>query len=239
MHESQDDRQPSPGTPPGAQAPVSFDRHAGTYDQLHADSIKASGESTVYFAEYKLQCLERLRAREPILDFGCGIGNLTEQLVKRFVGVHGYDPSSESLRIAKDRAPSATFQHVLSEVPDGTFQTAVLAGVLHHVPPANRTALLSDVMQKLAPGGKVVVFEHNPFNPLTRRAVAACEFDDDAILLWPWQLRGVLKGAGFAEVHLKYIVFFPKFLAALRPLEPKLGRLFMGAQTMCTATKPG
>ncbi len=235
--QSQDSRQP--GTPPNAEAPASFDRHAGTYDKLHADSIKASGESTVYFAEYKLRCLERLGAREPILDFGCGIGNLTEQLVKRFGSVHGYDPSSESLRIAKDRAPSATLHHVLSEVPDGTFQTAVLAGVLHHVPPANRQALLSDVMQKLAPGGKIVIFEHNPFNPLTRRVVALCEFDDDAILLWPWQLRGGLKGAGFVDVDLKYIVFFPKFLAALRPLEPKLGGFFMGAQTMCTATKPG
>jgi len=52
-------------------------------------------------------------------------------------------------------------------------------------------------------------------------------------------VKRVLADAGFADADLRYIVFFPKVLAALRPLEPKLSRLFMGAQTMCTATKPG
>jgi SAM-dependent methyltransferase len=219
--------------------PASFDRHARAYDEQHAASIKASGESTEYFAEYKLRCLERMGAKAPILDFGCGIGNLTEQLVKSYGDVHGYDPSGESLRMAKPRAEKATFHEDAAGVPEGTFQTAVLAGVLHHVPPAERVALLGTVRSKLAPGGRVVVFEHNPWNPLTRRAVATCPFDDDAILLWPWQVKRVLADAGFADADLRYIVFFPKFLAALRPLEPKLSRLFMGAQTMCTATKPG
>src|SRR5438445_12869344 len=50
---------------------ASLDRHARTYDELHADSIKASGESTTYFAEYKLRCLARLAAKAHILDFGC------------------------------------------------------------------------------------------------------------------------------------------------------------------------
>src|SRR5882757_9681316 len=71
---------------------------------------QTSGESPTYFAEYKLKCLERLGAKEPVLDFGCGIGNLTEQLVKTYQRVHGYDPSSESLELAKPRAPSAIFQ---------------------------------------------------------------------------------------------------------------------------------
>jgi 2-polyprenyl-3-methyl-5-hydroxy-6-metoxy-1,4-benzoquinol methylase len=216
----------------------SFDRHARGYHEQHAASIKASGESTTYFAEYKLRCLERMGAKSPILDFGCGIGNLTEQLVKTFRDVHGYDPSSECLRMAEPRVEGATFHHELGKVPDAAFETVVVAGVLHHVAPRERGALLGDVRTKLAPGGRVVVFEHNPFNPLTRHAVAKCPFDDDAILLWPWQLRRVVGESGFVDVDLRYIVFFPKFLAALRPLEPKLSRVFVGAQTMCTATKP-
>jgi len=221
-----------------ANGQASFDRHAGTYDGLHAASIKASGESTTYFAEYKLKCLARLGVKEPILDFGCGIGNLTEQLVKTYGRVHGYDPSAESLRIARSRAESAVLHQDVALVPDGEFQTVVVAGVLHHVEPGARAALLGDIARKMAPGGRLVVFEHNPWNPLTRRAVAACEFDDDAVLLWPWQLRRTLSESGFRDVDLRYIVFFPKFLAALRTFEPKLSWLFLGAQTMCTATKP-
>jgi 2-polyprenyl-3-methyl-5-hydroxy-6-metoxy-1,4-benzoquinol methylase len=230
MYETGDNRR--------ASGQASFDRHAGTYDDLHAASIAASGESTTYFAEYKLHCLDRLAVKEPILDFGCGIGNLTEQLVKTYGKVHGYDPSVESLRIAGSRAAGAILHHDLARVPIGEFQTVVIAGVLHHVEPASRVALLGNVKEKMAPGGRIVVFEHNPWNPLTRRAVAACAFDDDAVLLWPWQVRRTLSLAGFRDIDLRYIVFFPKFLAKLRSLEPKLSWLFVGAQTMCTATKP-
>ena len=217
----------------------SFDRHAESYQELHAKSLKAagSGDTPEYFALYKLRCLERLGAKEPILDFGCGIGNLTEHLVESFRDVHGYDPSTESLRLAKARAESATFHHDLQTVPDGSFGTVVLAGVLHHVEPSARSELLFSVKNKLLPGGRIVVFEHNPFNPFTRRVVAACAFDDDAVLLWPWQLRRLLTESGFIGVDLQYIVFFPKFLAALRPFEPKLSRLFVGAQTMCVGSK--
>jgi hypothetical protein len=94
------------------------------------------------------------------------------------------------------------------------------------------------VRSKLAPGGKVVIFEHNPWNPLTRKAVADCAFDDDAILLWPWEARGVLRSAGFAHVVTDYIVFFPRALAFLRPLEPTLRRFILGAQQMVIATNP-
>jgi 2-polyprenyl-3-methyl-5-hydroxy-6-metoxy-1,4-benzoquinol methylase len=214
-----------------------FDPYASAYEDLHRRSIRASGESTSYFAEYKLNCLLRFRATEPILDFGCGIGNLTEQLVRRYERVHGYDPSPASLDFARVRVDRATFHEDLDDVPAALFETVVLSGVLHHVKPSERDALLLTAKEKLAPGGRIVVFEHNPFNPLTRRAVAACPFDDDAELLWPWQVRRTLARAGFVSVDLRYIVFFPKFLAVLRPLEPKLSGVLLGAQTMSTGVK--
>jgi SAM-dependent methyltransferase len=119
-------------------------------------------------------------------------------------------------------------------LPDGHFQAAVLSGVLHHVPLGERLDLLSTVKRKLAPGGQLVVFEHNPLNPLTRKAVSTCPFDTDAVLIWPQALRKLIAQAGFGEVRLRYIVFFPRVLRALRPLEPYLGRCFAGAQTLTT-----
>src|SRR5579859_7992447 len=221
-----------------ANGPATFDRHIESYDQLVAESIKASGEPITYFVEYKVQCLKRLGVEEPILDFGCGIGNLTKRLVETYGRVHGYDPSVESLRVAATRAAGAVMHEDVAQIPAGEFRTVVVAGVLHHVEPAARVDLLGKIAEKMAPGGRVVVFEHNPWNPLTRRAVAPCAFDDDAVLLWPWQIRSALTQVGFRDVDLRYIVFFPRFLASLRPLEPKLSWLFLGAQTMCIATKP-
>lgn len=217
-----------------------FDGYAQDYDRLLEDSIRASGESKEYFLQYKLDCLERLGVSfdEPLLDYGCGVGNLSHKLAERFTHVEGYDPSPESLAVARQQSPRLAFHHDPNSLEDGKYSTAVLSGVLHHVPPRERNSVMSTVLQKLAPGGKVVIFEHNPWNPVTRRAVAECEFDDDAILLWPGELRRLLRGAGYADVRLEYIVFFPRPLAALRPLEPRLSWLFMGAQTMTIGTRP-
>lgn len=217
-----------------------FDRHATGYDAMHQESIRASGEDPAYFARYKRVCLERLlgpRFAEPVLDFGCGIGNLTTELVGSFPRVEGWDPSAACVEIARARSPGATFHGDLGAIPRGRFGAAVVANVLHHVKPAERPELLRTVASLLAPGGRLVVFEHNPLNPVTRKAVADCPFDEDAELLYPWTVTGLLRDAGLAEVDLRYIVFFPRALAALRPLEPKLSRLPAGAQVMAVGVR--
>jgi SAM-dependent methyltransferase len=210
-----------------------FDRYAQSYDALHAASISASGESTEYFAIYKRKVLERLLGKgfdRAVLDFGCGIGNLTSILGGSFPTVHGYDPSSASADIAKTRAPKSTFFDNPEELPKDFYGAVVLANVLHHVPPANRPGLLNTIYEVLGPGGRLVIFEHNPYNPLTRRAVAACPFDDGVELLHPGEAKRLLKKARLSAVELDFIVFFPKALSVMRPLEPRLAWVPLGAQ---------
>lgn len=214
-----------------------FDEYAGSYRQVHANNLSASGEPPEYFAQYKLNCLLRLGTDrgKPILDYGCGIGSVTRQLATEFRDVHAFDPSQESLVVAREQIPGATFYDSHDEIPRNKFSLIVMSGVLHHVPKVERNALLSNVRTLLAEGGRIVVFEHNPINPLTRHAVATCPFDDDAVLLWPWEVKRELTNAGFSAVDLDYIVFFPKSLGFLRSFEPKLSWLLLGAQTMTVA----
>jgi SAM-dependent methyltransferase len=224
-----------------ANASQKFDAYADQYRSLMDTSVQESGESAEYFAEYKLQCLLRLGAPtdEAILDFGAGTGSVTEQLVREFRSVWAYEPSTASLDHTRRRAGAAVCTSAEADLPSGHFSTAVCSGVLHHVPPPERTSLLARLREKLRPGGRLFVFEHNPLNPLTRRAVAMCPFDDDAILLWPWQLRPLFRSAGFSVERIDYIVFFPRSLARLRPLEPHLRRVVLGAQTLSIVSNPG
>jgi SAM-dependent methyltransferase len=217
-----------------------FDRYVESYESLHAANVALTGEDTDYFSRYKVDCLLRkgLPRSARLLDFGCGIGNVTSKLVERFTDVHGYEPSPLSAERARTRVPSATIYDELTTVPDASFSAALLSGVLHHVPPPERLRAMQDVLQKLEPGGRVFIFEHNPYNPITRRAVNTCEFDDDAILLPPRELRNLLRGSGFESISLDYIVFFPKPLAFLRRFEPNLHWLFAGAQTLTIGVKP-
>jgi 2-polyprenyl-3-methyl-5-hydroxy-6-metoxy-1,4-benzoquinol methylase len=221
-------------------SPLKFDAYAESYESLHATNVAVTGEETGYFSEYKVECLKRagVDPAAPLLDFGCGIGNVTEKLVASFSNVHGYEPSTLSAEKARTRVPKATIHDRLEAVPMATFSTAILSTVLHHVPPAERHGVATHVLERLAPGGRLFIFEHNPFNPLVRRAVATCPFDDDAILLWPSEQKRLLREAGFQDVKLDYIVFFPRPFAFLRPLEPSLRWLFLGAQTMAFGTKP-
>lgn len=215
-----------------------FDAYAQSYDALHKSSIASSGEDPSYFHDYKIACLERRGLLDgPVLDYGCGTGNLTSRLVGRAREVHGYDPSADSRAEAAARSEGAVIHDDIDTLPADHFETAVLSGVLHHVPPADRGAVLSVVRRALRPGGRIVVFEHNPLNPLTLRAVKTCEFDDDAILLPPWTARRTLRDAGFTDVVLDYIVFFPRPLAFLRRFEPHLRRVAIGAQQMLVGTR--
>ncbi len=217
-----------------------FDAVADDYDRLHRANIKLSGEDPEYFARYKLDVMTRILGAGfagRVLDFGCGIGNLTKFLVGAFQSVHGYDPSSASVKLAKERAPAAEFTFDEDSLAASSYGAVVIANVLHHVPPVDREALLARVATKLAPGGKLVVFEHNPWNPLTRKVVAECAFDADAVLLPPTEIRSRLRTAGLTNVKTKFIVFFPRALAALRGLEPALAWLPLGAQVAITAER--
>ena len=75
-----------------------------------------------------------------------------------------------------------------------------------------------------------MVYEHNPWNPLTVQAVNTCPFDRNAVLVKAADMERRLRAAGFAKVRTRYRVFFPRALRWLRPLESRLGRVPLGAQ---------
>jgi hypothetical protein len=108
---------------------------------------------------------------------------------------------------------------------------------VHHVLPADRPGLAAELARVAAPGGLVVLFEHNPWNPLTRLAVSRCAFDDDAVLLGRGETRSLLAAAGLDPVEARYILFFPWSGELLRSIERRLGRLPLGAQHYSAAAK--
>ena len=82
-----------------------------------------------------------------------------------------------------------------------------------------------------------MVYEHNPWNPLTRRAVDSCPFDENACLISLPRMREQFLLAGFTRPQAHYRVFFPRVLARLRGLESRLGWLALGAQYYVFSTK--
>src|SRR5437588_7354869 len=81
--------------------------------------------------------------------------------------------------------------------------------VLHHVPPPQWVGFLCEMRRVVRPGGLVCLIEHNPFNPLTRLAVARCEFDRDAVLLRAGRMQALMVDAGLHDAESHYFLMLP------------------------------
>jgi len=219
-----------------------FDQHAANYKLALDRSLALAGESSDYFTDYKAAYIERLlvgKKSTKILDFGCGIGTLSSALARRRRDdcIDGYDVSSASLdRVEPDLRARGVFTDKVEDL-SRDYDLIVLSNVMHHIPVAARQATIDDLAARLAPGGRLLVIEHNPLNPLTRWVVAHCEFDGDAVLLWPREVKTYFAQAKLGEPQRDYILFFPKALAALRGVEKSLRWCPAGAQYALWATR--
>ncbi len=223
-----------------------FDRFADAYEQQHASNIRLSGESPVFFARYKVQDVAHLCAEQRpgrILDFGAGVGASVPHWREAFPqsSLTCLDVSQRSLDIARERHSGAAdyciFDGTTIPFASGSFDVAFAACVFHHIDSEDHVPLLRELRRVLTDGGRLFVFEHNPFNPLTRHAVDTCPFDANAVLIRARTLHERLRAAGFERVSLAYRIFFPSALSALRPLERMLTRLPLGAQYRLCAQK--
>jgi len=225
----------------GCMEEAELDRFADEYRAQHAANIRASGESPEFFADYKVaQVAAWLVGRYPagpeILDFGAGVGTSVPYFRKYLphCRLTCLDVSRRSLELGRarfhDEAQFVQFDGSRVPFADASFDLVFLAGVLHHVAHHEHAALLAEIRRVLRGTGTLVVFEHNPYNPLTVHAVNSCPFDANAVLLTPRKLRRSAARAGFPRGVTQYRVFFPHALRALRPLERAMRWLPLGAQ---------
>lgn len=224
-----------------------FDDYRDTYRQEVERSISFIGKGLDFFTEVKAEALlelarSRLGPPEALraLDIGCGTGE-TDALLGDFGNLQGVDISEELVDEARTRNPGVTYTHYDGRTlpyEDGTFDLAFAICVIHHVPPARWAAFAGEMARVLRPGGIAAIVEHNPLNPLTRLAVARCEFDDDAVLLGRRRSEALLRAAGLDLTESRHILFFPWRLSALRRIERQLAPIPLGAQYLVAGCRP-
>jgi SAM-dependent methyltransferase len=217
-----------------------FDLVADEYHAQHKKNLAITGESPEYFAEYKIQDLAHyIRAKSlpdgNIFDFGCGIGNSVEYFRKYFPESELCcgDVSTRSMEIARARfSARETYVHIETSIPLPSESQDIVftACVFHHIPHEEHQKWLLELNRIIRPGGVLAIYEHNPLNPLTVRAVKTCPFDVNAKLIRGGVMKRRALIAGWREPHIRYKLFFPSFLRFFRPLEKYLSRICLGAQ---------
>jgi len=221
---------------------VDFDDYTDNYNSLLQESTSFFTESEAYFAKYKVDILRSVApvCTKRLLEYGCGIGRNIPFLRAAFpdATIAGSDISAASLEIARKENHGVEFflEQADTDVAE-TYEVIFIAGVFHHIPVQERAGVMKTLYQRLVPGGMIVIFEHNPFNPVTRKIVNDCPYDKDAVLLRPSQLKALLVDAGLPVCRSAYCLFVPPSLSVLLPVEAKLGWLPLGGQYWVKATR--
>lgn len=221
---------------------VDFDQHTENYNALLRESVGFFSADDEYFARYKVDLVKKSLRIEPkrILEYGCGIGRNIPFLRESFptAVIEGSDVSDVSLEMARQHNPDNLFYLESGQMDMEPYDLIFVASVYHHIPPAERGQATRVLVQRLHQGGNLCVFEHNPYNPITRRIVGNCIYDADAVLLEPRELKGLVKNSGLQLSNFEYCLFIPPKFKALSWVERHLGWLPLGGQYWLCGTRP-
>jgi SAM-dependent methyltransferase len=222
-----------------------FNKYHSTYDQAVNKALAFSGLTVDAFMRAKSNDLARFilervpdHERAAILDVGCGVGNYHPTIGRVVGSLTGVDVSEACIATARSRNPGVTYDVYEGKrlpYPDAAFALAYAVCVLHHVPPAGWSEFAGEMARVVRPGGWIVVYEHNPHHPLTRKVVRDCEFDRDAVLLTRSQMRRLFTDEGCREVEVRSILTLPPGGGLISRLDRALAWLPMGTQYRVTS----
>ena len=217
-----------------------FDTHSEDYDAVTDASIAFSGIKADFFARAKAyHLLADLRKHFgktkdlALLDIGCGIGKYFSLLRDDVGSIEGVDVSEGSLDTARRHhpdIPATLYDGRRLPFPDNSFDVAYTVCVLHHVPPTYWQGFADEMSRVVRPGGRAYIFEHNPLNPLTRKAVNDCPYDEDAVLLRPRETETLFTGHTSRTEH---ILTLPAIGGLPKAIDRMFSKLPLGAQ-YCT-----
>lgn len=205
-----------------------FDLWADNYDK----SVGLSDEENTYpFAGYK-RLLGRIyeivlqKERPAVLDLGFGTGILTAKLYEAGCRICGQDFSARMLSLAQEKMPGALlvqgdFSEGLAPIlRERSYDFIVSTYALHHLDSAEKLRLIREALDRLNPGGELLIGDVAFPTQAARescRAAAGEEWDEDELYVVFDELKAV-----FPEVEFEPVSFCAGLLRWKKPFLPEL-----------------
>jgi SAM-dependent methyltransferase len=220
-----------------------FDAVAPAYD----DSLPAHVRA--HYRARRLRTVGTLLTSGSILDVGCGTGELAHALAARGYAMTGLDDSLGMLRLAAGRGVRRLVHGSSVSLPfrSGSFDLAMTVATLHHVAEAAGVRALLIEMVRVARGGRVLVWDHNPLNPYWPHLMRRLPQDQDGYRLVPLdEIVEGLRAAGAHRIEVVRTGWIPEFaprmlLPFFRGLEAVLERMpvvrALGAHNVVVASR--
>ena len=215
---------------------IDFDNYAEKYDELITSNTSFFEEDTSYFARYKVSIFKNLITNNPvnILEFGCGTGRNLYYLKKAFPksNISGCDISQKSLSIAAKHNPNIELfnSNNHNKSLNNHFDAIFIACVFHHIKPKLWHKTISEIYNYMNKDASLIIFEHNPLNPVTRKLVNDCPFDKDAVLLRRSKTFDLMEKANLKNITSQYCLFLPEKLSKYSKIEKYISWLPLGGQ---------
>jgi SAM-dependent methyltransferase len=190
-----------------------FDAIAGIYDAVFPAHIIEH-----YLRRRASYVLRHAAAQgQSALDVGAGTGLLAERLSDLGLDVIALDPFPRMLGQLRRRRPD--IETVVAHgddipFPDDVFDLAYSVAVMHHIAePAQIRRTIAEMIRVTRPGGRILVWDHNPLNPYWSLLMRRVPQDTGAERLVPLpELVAGLREAGADILCTERLGLMPEFV---------------------------
>lgn len=216
-----------------------FDHYKDIYsDSINLELQKYGGEDQNLYLKIKSSHLSKFiwkycsKKKVKVLDFGCGHG-LMHKFFKGNLEITGVDPAAKVIKMAKKINKKNLYEVFNGKdlpFPSHHFDFTFAVCVFHHIKTQDRLAAIKEMKRVTKPGGAVLIYEHNPLNPITLKIVNNCPLDKNAKLLKTQETKDLMSSAGIVKIKKEFIIFFPFKAKFFRLIEASLRNIPLGAQ---------
>jgi SAM-dependent methyltransferase len=156
--------------------------------------------------ERQRRYLDVFRAAEPVLDVGCGRGELLGLLRDAEIEARGIDADADMVAYARgDRldVEQADAGEYLERLAEGSLGGIFMGQVVEHLPAATLARVLELAARKLRPGGVLVAETINPLSPLALRHYFADLTHAQPLV--PETLELLARQVGFVDTEIQFL----------------------------------
>jgi O-antigen chain-terminating methyltransferase len=147
-----------------------------------------------------------LREAAPVLDAGCGRGELLGLLREAGVEAHGIDADSDMVAYARGDGldvDQADLVEYLQGAGDGSLGAIFMGQVVEHLPAPTLVQTFQLAAAKLRPGGVLIAETINPLSPIALRNYFADLTHAQPLV--PETLELLARQSGFVETEIRFL----------------------------------
>ncbi|MBI2596891.1 class I SAM-dependent methyltransferase [Candidatus Daviesbacteria bacterium] len=190
------------------------------YYENYWQALKNRGLDDFHYKWPAIKGLIPKTSKLKILDFGCGTGDILQQVIginpnSQYLGI---DVSSIALKKAKDRFPKAKFYHIEDgdKIPlkTSSIDFILMLDVIEHI--YNTKSTIKELYRILKPGGKILL--STPYHGFLKNLILISfffeqYFDPESAHIRQYSKKSLvsqLESTGFSVVRFDYFGrFFP------------------------------